>query len=334
MKSFLPFALAALAFLSRPLLADDVQIGTVTAQINTSQTGFPSGYTSYDAQSQLTQSTDPDGNVTTYVYDANTTTTDPGQVTTYQYDALDHVQATTDPSSHVTTYQYDPSGTDARDHSVTYQYDPGYSSNPDSTQTEPPVSGATTYQYDADNRETDQTDALGHLTRYEYDLENRGPTGISGSDALGNLIRYEYDPDDRTIQSTDALRDSTTTTYDAEGNVAVEFTAPRTTTTLYDAEGNVVTTEGASTLTITLSDETTNTTVFSYNTFGDAIETTGTLTPGDTYLFQYQYDLNGSLTGDAAGTASVSLALPEPTSLSLLAFGTLMLTARRKSTPA
>ena len=119
--------------------------------------------TSYDADGNVTATTDPLGNVTRYGYDALNRKTqvtdasgaylgDPAHTTTTAYDALGHVTSATDADYNTTTYQYDRLGRLA-------------------SETDP-LGNTTTYAYDADGNLTQKCDPEARVTQYSYNAVN------------------------------------------------------------------------------------------------------------------------------------------------------------------
>ena len=74
----------------------------------------------------------------------------------------------------------------------------------------------TSYEYDANNRLSRQTDGIGAVVELTYD-----PVGnvTSLKDPVGNITSYEFDEIDRQIQETDPLGNITTYIYDETGNL-------------------------------------------------------------------------------------------------------------------
>jgi RHS repeat-associated protein len=114
-----------------------------------------------------------------------------GNITTYGYDALNRVIQKVDPLTNSWTYAYDLAGrristTDAKDQTVLYAYDDaGQLIGIDYPGSEPDV----TFEYDLNGQRIEMTDGLG-ATIWTYDTLNRL---ISVTDALGKTISYEYD---------------------------------------------------------------------------------------------------------------------------------------------
>jgi RHS repeat-associated protein len=235
-------------------------------------TASPVTMTGYDTYGDEAETSDPDGNVTTYAYnqdgqqvsETGPSYTPPGSsapvngTTTTAYNSLGEDTSETDPLGSTTTYGYDQLG------DQTSEVDPG--------------GGTTTYTYDTAGDQTSVTDPTGAQTQATYNY-------------LGQLVT-----------STDIVRQNssaaytTTYGYDGAGN-QVSQTSPTgvVTTAGYNAVGEQTSsTDGAG-----------NTTTYAYNLDGDVIKTTlpGQAAPNETAT-TVSYDLAGRETGesDLAGT--------------------------------
>ena len=182
----------------------------------------------YDAFGRVTQTTDGNGNVVTYAYDALGRQVSSSQVvqgvtrsTQTTYDAFGHVLTQTDALGHVTTYQYD-----VAHHSVTL--------------TTPDGVTMTTVQ-DAFGDTVSVTDGAGHTTTSTYDADGRV---LTTTDALGQVSTNQYDADGDLLQSTDASGRVVTYTYDANGQVLTRTVDPsglhQVTTYTYDGLGRTL----------------------------------------------------------------------------------------------
>ncbi|HWB53960.1 MAG TPA: hypothetical protein VG722_07200, partial [Tepidisphaeraceae bacterium] len=256
---------------------------------------------SYDSTGTASETVDTQGHVTTYSYDSQSNRTYPSPPTSYSYDALGTVNPT--PPGNPTTYGYDDhdtgdvNGTDDTSSSDTYSESQG---------------GTTRYTYDQLNEQVQETDPLGHVTHYQYDSDH-GVTQEMDSDGQGNTTTTTYDDLNRQVQTIDDVGTSSTNTYDSiQGTV--EFTDEQPTRYQYDAMGRITLESGEGTinnLDISLYDETTNTPIFDIQPTPiplDGLNPTyqydsssqsnlhGTLTPGDTYRYQYSYELDPGAT--------------------------------------
>ncbi|MEU2742065.1 DNRLRE domain-containing protein [Streptomyces sp. NPDC007095] len=205
----------------------------------------------YDANDNVTQSTAPNGAVSTAVYDnadevtsataPKDHTTDPTRTTSYTYDKIGELKTTTepkgtlttsDPTDYVTTNTYDSIGeltdvVNANGDKVSYQYDD--------------VGNATTVIDPVKNATTDTTD---YTSKTDFDFDHR-PYQVT--DAAGKVTKTGYDKDGLKTTTTDADNNTTTTTYDERGKVS-QVQAPyqgsagtptyRTTKYEYDQVGN------------------------------------------------------------------------------------------------
>ena len=220
-----------------------------------SSSGDTTTYT-YDNEGDRTDTTDCNGNSTSYEYDLRKrlmkTTDALGYTVGDAYDNNDNRIAVTNQNGFVTTYDYDVQNrlsltTDALNCVSSRTYD-GVSN----VLTDTDANGHTTaYAYDALNRRTVTANAIGCVTLAEYATVS-GPPCCSptlGSslitkmtDGNGNVTYYKYDALDRltkvirknsdtndVINLTDAV---TTTAYDPVGNV-IAVTDPVTNTTVY-----------------------------------------------------------------------------------------------------
>jgi RHS repeat-associated protein len=175
----------------------------------------------YDANDNVTQSTAPNGAVTTAVYDdadqvtsstaPQDTPTSPVRTTSYAYDKAGNVTKVTEPmgtlttsdgTDYVTSYVYDEiyeqkSVTDAGGDTLTYDYDN--------------VGNVVTVVDPRKNATADQTD---YTTKYTYDLNHRVKTA---TDAAGYTTKTDYDHDGLTTQTTDQNNTTTVISLDARG---------------------------------------------------------------------------------------------------------------------
>src|SRR5262249_44463648 len=139
----------------------------------------------YDANDDLLSETDPEGNVKTYTYDVHKnqlSKTEGGRTTTYTYNACNKVLTEELPQTpegrHLTTYTYDD---DATGCNVRYV-----------------------------------TDALGHVTEYQYDAAGRVRAMI---DANGNPRTWDYDTSGFLMMMTDSLGKSAMYHFSAAGDL-------------------------------------------------------------------------------------------------------------------
>ncbi len=243
----------------------------------------------YNSFGQIETATDPNGNVTKYVYDAAsgyliqvtngfgspgsatssmiydsvgnvTSITDAnGDKTTFEYNALNQLTKTVAPSPFLfeTYFSYDANGN-------LIQVDRQASTSPGTrpaTGTSSPTDGwqTTRYTHTSLDQVASIIDDLGNTTSFTYDAnENR----IGVQDAKLNTTSYEYDERDLLWKVTDANGALTETAYDANGNPAA------------------------------IKDGKNNTTTYTYDDFDRLIRTTY----ADNSFEQYSYDLASNLT--------------------------------------
>jgi RHS repeat-associated protein len=209
--------------------------GDQNATVNTYRYGAGAG--------DLTRTDYADGGNDQYQYDSLyhhlTRRQDPlGHVTSYTDNGAGDLTATTDPLSHTTSQTWSPDGllqsvTDPLNHTTTYMY---YASNRRLAVVTDPRSYSTNYEYDGAGDVTKTTDARGNVTSTVYDgmrqltKQTNADMGVlsytynglgettSRQDSLGT-VTYNYDAHGWQTEVKDARGNSTTTQYDAAGNV-------------------------------------------------------------------------------------------------------------------
>jgi RHS repeat-associated protein len=181
----------------------------------------------YDAFGNLTQESQPSGQVTTHAYDANgrrlrqTTGRSVPEVgfetleTRYEYDANGRLLRTIDPDGSSSRSVYDPLGRQVE------SYDK--------------LEHKTTSEYDEMGRLTRTTYADTTFEESTYDDEGRR---LSFRDRRGKVTTYEYDDTGRLKKTTFPDTNFTENTYDAAGRLtAVRDARGKTTTYEYDKAG-------------------------------------------------------------------------------------------------
>lgn len=193
-----------------------------------SEPNRPQRLYTYNADGDLTSTTDPTGRTTHY--EPSTTPGRRGLVeavrqgggsaaprTVFTYDDLGSVTSTTQPEGDVTTYTYDPWGRIATTHpakggTITYTYDPNGRVGSIHADWGPTISytyddfgrleslgrtgyGTTFYTYHPDHRLATVTDPRGNTSQFDYDgrgfLSNeRLPTGIPSQPFRNRTFRY------------------------------------------------------------------------------------------------------------------------------------------------
>jgi len=168
----------------------------------------------YDLHGNLTSVTDPNGNVTTYLYD------DFGRMlrqvspvsgtTTYTYDAAGNVTSSTDANGATTSRAYDAlnrllsavSTLGVMSETVAYAYDSdcgtGNAVGRVSTMNDP--TGTTTYCYERRGQLTATNDAHGYSTGFTYDGNGNRTALVYPS---GRTVHYTYDFANRPDSATD-----------------------------------------------------------------------------------------------------------------------------------
>lgn len=289
----------------------------ITAPDSTSETR------SYDANGNLIQTIDRNGNTTTYTYDANgnvlTRTDALGNVTTLTYDANGRLTSETDALGNTRIYTYDANGNRS---SVTY-----------------PNGTTLTFACDGQGRVTTVTDPNGNTTTYTYDTDGNltnvrnaaGETHPRTYDANGNLTsetnpagkttNYVYDANNRLTKVTDPSGNETEYAYADSGNLTqitdpnggtygFAFDAYNRLTTTTDPLGNQSTrTYNNLGRVASQTDANGNTTAFTYDAnhlYSHQITQMQQTVSGSVVTTTQGYDANGNLTSttDPMGNAT------------------------------
>ena len=219
----------------------------------------------YDANSNRLTMTQPNGNMTSFVYDALnrpieetnaagdttltsydgvgnvlTTTAPNGNITTNTYDVIDRVIQVSDSIGLVASYSYDHEGnrlseTDGNGNGSTFEYDVLYRL----VKVTDAMGEDTRYSYDAVGNRLTTTDREDNVTTDTYDEINRR---ISTTDAIGNVTQFTYDDVGNLIQITDAKGNTTLYNYDDANRLIKETYADSGTRHFtYDGVGNLLT---------------------------------------------------------------------------------------------
>jgi RHS repeat-associated protein len=163
----------------------------------------------YDADNRLWKTTDPRGGVTTRLYWADdlvkSVESPAGRKTSYAYDDGGQLLSVVEPNGNA-------SGAAAADWTWTYAYDDAGNR----TSASHPDAGTRLTEYDALDRPVEWTDALGHVTSAEYDLNGNVARRV---DALGHDRTYAFDKLDRLTSATDERDETTTYAYFATGEL-------------------------------------------------------------------------------------------------------------------
>jgi len=253
----------------------------------------------FDAAGQLTSLTDRNDNTITFAYAAGelaTISDTVGRTVTLTHDAQGRLTQLVAPLSTTVTYAYNAAGllsavTDRRGGVTEYTYD---ASNRLLTVVDANDHTLLTNEYGADGRISGQTDARGEGGTFAWDPVTHTSTytdargGVWLDIYAGNALRRQVDP----------LGNVISYAYDEQFNMTA-VTDPRgnTTTMTYDADGNL--------LTRTAPEPLSHVETFTYNTLGDVL----TATDGRANTTSYGYDAAGNLvTITEPGSAVTTLA--------------------------
>ncbi len=193
----------------------------------------------YDDQGRLTETKNTLGLTTITGYDdagqVETVTDIYGNVTTYSYNTAGQMETIYDPLGHSTGYAYDPYGRLWKVKDALGQVILTYAYNPDSTvqsETRPTLDGnyVITYaSYDALKRPTRVSDNAGHWVEMSYDAYGNP---LTRTDALGRVTKYEYNDMGLLKAVTQNFKENPTLEDDPNAtNVRTEYT--------YDVLGNL-----------------------------------------------------------------------------------------------
>ncbi|HEU5104991.1 MAG TPA: right-handed parallel beta-helix repeat-containing protein [Solirubrobacterales bacterium] len=175
---------------------------------------------SFDASGRIASITDDHGLKTTYGYNASgrlATITDPSaQTLTFSYDSSNHITAVKDSTGREVKYGYTTAGdlgtvTDALGGVTEYTYDSAHRLK---TIKDPRGNVILKNVYDAQGRVVEQRDGLENLWTLEY---KEGETVVTEPE--GGEITYGFDSQMRTVSEKDQLGHTSTTSYDAAGNI-------------------------------------------------------------------------------------------------------------------
>ncbi len=220
----------------------------------TTTTAYPTTGKDFERQNPVSV-TDPLGRVTTIGYRLgeqtqpgavpNTVTEPLGRVTSLGQDTKGNLTSLSVGGVAI-SYTYDTKGRRTREadslgNAVVYTYDDnGNELTRSVTRTVAgvPRTETTTKVYDAENRQTQETDATGAVRRATYDAAGRVATS---TDAIGRVTSYTYDANSRLIRTDFPDGTSEQTEFDSNGNEAT-FTdrAGRVTSQSYDELNRLV----------------------------------------------------------------------------------------------
>jgi RHS repeat-associated protein len=262
-------------------------------------------YLSYDANSNVLTRKEPDGNTTTYSYDALNRQVKmvnaAGDTTVTSYDPVGNVVQVEAPNQNLTNYAYDPLNrmirqTDGNGIVGAWTYDPVGNL----LQTTDGDNNPHSYTYDAINRRVTLTDSLAKSIQYSYDNvgnlvevvdRNGEPTTyafdainrrISTTDAQPSITTFQYDPASNLVKIVDGNSHSTSFTYDLVNRRIAEQYPDLSNNTVhytYDNVGNV----------ISRTDQKAQTTAYTYSDLYFLLQRTYPISPADVFT----YDLSG-----------------------------------------
>lgn len=219
---------------------------------------------SYDTVTgDLLSKADPEGNTTSYTYDANhnqLTRTDLSGTTAYTYDATGNMTSVTDVAGQITTYTYNAFGQvtssiNSEERITSYEYDDrgnltkttgptdaviayAYDARGNLISVTDPAGRTTAMTYDATGNMNSITDPAGATTRFEYDAAGRM---TRQTDPQGNVLSFEYDARGNLIKVVDPLGNAISATFDKNGNKTSETDANGNTTYYgYNYKGQLI----------------------------------------------------------------------------------------------
>lgn len=221
--------------------------GQVTSQQDGTGATTTFSYTRTSGGLPETDVTDPDGGISTDVYEGGMLlqSVDPmGGVTSYGYNGFFEPTTVTDPLGHITTMGYDSNGnmtslTDPLGHEQQWAYD---SSN-DLTSYTDADGNTTSYTYNSMHEVTSETSPSGGKTTYSYDSAGNltssvDPRGnVSGGDPASYTTTYTYNPSGQLASETNPDGDKTSYTYDSMG-YPLTVTDPEGHVTSYAYDGD------------------------------------------------------------------------------------------------
>jgi YD repeat-containing protein len=235
----------------------------------TNALGQVTAITAYDALGQPATIVDPNGMITTLVYDPRmrlASRSVGGETTTYAYDGVGQLTQVTLPDGSFLAYSYDAAHrltgmSDLQGNRIAYTldamgnrtqeqvFDPAnalaqtrsrvYNNLSRLAQEIGAANQTTSYLYDDQGNVASVTDPLTHVTSNQYDALNRL---VRVTDPGTGATQYGYNGIDQLVSVTDPRTLATTYAYDGLGNLNQQQ-SPDTgaTTNTYDAAGNLLT---------------------------------------------------------------------------------------------
>ena len=278
--------------------------------------------TGYNTFGEATETQDPNGNTTTYVYDAGGRvvsqalppytppggTGPAGGTTVTAYDTLGQVTSQTDPLGNVTRYAYDQLGR------RTSQTDPGngvtstsYDADGEALSVTGPTGAQATSTYDYLGRQVTATSVerypspASYTTVTSYAITPADPSGtwkslVTSPDGVST--GYGYDAAGEATQVTDGAGNTARYSFDALGRPTATVNPDGTSATItYDPAGNQL-----AQASLDAAGQTLASTSATYNGEGQQLSTTDALG----YCTAYTYDPTGSLTAETQPVSSAA----------------------------
>jgi len=332
--------------LTYDLLGRQTSVMAPLVTINGGGEERPTATLGYTAYGEAAQAKEPNGNVTTTIYDVlgrrariqHPAYTPPGgqalqPFETFTYDLAGNTTTSVDRRGETTSYSFDLLNR------VTTKTDPQI--------TGAPAPGVTTYTYDKVGNQTSVTDPTGRVASTTYDTRNRaqsttvgGSTTSYGYDNLDNQTSVQppglsattaiYNTASERISITRPGATPTTATYDLAGRPKV-ITDPlgRTTTNTYDLAGRrtrVVQAGGSDSATTdygydangnqtTVTAPSGSTTTFTYDAANRLSGVSQPVATGQSITTSYAYDLAGNTTRLTDGNANTTTVAYNPWNL-------------------
>jgi RHS repeat-associated protein len=247
----------------------------------------------FSAAGQLLSETDPNGYTTTLTYSSSgqlAAVTDPeGYSLLFAHNSAGEIASVTDPAGRTESFTYDSAGdlvtaTDPAGGTWGYTYDPNHLLL---TMTDPD-GGTTTNVYNTAGQVVEQTDPMGRVTTWAYSGDNLSPAGgtTTMTSPDGNVTVFAYknlEVQSETRGAGTSQAATTSYTYDPVTLGLASVTDPdgNTTTSTYDSQGNL----------LTETDPLGRTTTYTYNGFDEPTSVTDPSGVTTTYT----YDANGNL---------------------------------------
>jgi RHS repeat-associated protein len=272
-----------------PLTSSTPLVGSSPAVSQTTSNTYGDGAHPGD----VTKTTDPDNKDTIYTYDTNgdvaSVTDATARKTSYTYNAIGWQLTEVTPAGNAT------GGTPSQ-HTITLSDFTGFGTPQTVTDQ---LGHASTYDYDADQNQTDVTDADLRVTHTDYN-ENNQPTLVTRPGSITQATGY--DDNGNMASQTDGLTHATTYGYDALDRVtSVTDPLSRVSSATYDGVGNMLTSTRPGTPTGTL---------VTTGTYDPADERTGiSYSDGTTHSVAYTYDADSQRATmvDATGTTTYTV---------------------------